>query len=154
MKIENIIQEVGLNYAWLNNDVRNIHTFCKMVTTRLQCQFVQNWNGDFLNSSKCLNYRLFKTTFSLENYITEMPLKSAILLARFRTTNHKLPIEKGRWENIERNQRLYNLYNKNALGDEYNFLLECDFFNTQRQLYIPKYYWKHCDTLLMSSLVK
>ena len=121
LKIENIIQEFGLNYVWLNNDVRNIDTFCKIVITRLQCQFVQNWNEDVFNSSKCLNYRLFKTTFSLEKYINDMPLKSAILPARFRTTNHKLPIEKGNWENIERNQRLCNLYNKNALNDEYHF---------------------------------
>ena len=65
LKMENIIQEVGFNYVWLNNDVRNIDTFCKIVTTRLQCQFVQNWNEDVVNSSKYLNYRLFKTTFTL-----------------------------------------------------------------------------------------
>ena len=87
--MENIIQEVGFYYVWLNNDVRNIDTFCKMVTTRLQCQFVQNWNEDDVNSSKYLNDRLFKTTFSLEKYITEMPLKSAIILSKFRNDeNH------------------------------------------------------------------
>ena len=58
-----------------------------------------------------------------------MPLKSAISLAKFRTMNHKLPIEKGRWDNIERNQRTFNLCNREALGDEYHFLLECDYFN-------------------------
>ena len=117
----------GLNYIWLDNDVRNLNHFCETIKTRLQCQFVQNWNQDVFNSSKCLNYRLFKTTFILEKYITELSLKSAITLAKFRTTNHKLPIEKGRWENIERNQRTCNLCNRNALGDEYHFLLECDF---------------------------
>ena len=61
-----------------------------------------------------------------------MLLKSAIILARFRTMNHKLPIEKGQWKNIEWNQRLYSLCNKYALGDEYQFLLECDSLNTQR----------------------
>ena len=108
---------------------------------------------DVFNSPKCLNYRLFKTTFILEKYITELSLKSAITLAKFRTTNHKLPIEKGRWENIERNQRTCNLCNRNALGDEYHFLLECEFFNAQRKLIIPKYYWKHCNSLKFSSLL-
>ena len=96
-KIENSVQEAGLNYAWLNNEVGNINHFCKTVNTRLQCQFIKNWNADVFNGPKCLNYRLYKTEFILEKYITEMPLKSAISLAKFRTTNHKLPIEKGRW---------------------------------------------------------
>ena len=150
-KTKNSIQDMGLN--WLNNDVQNIEAFCKSVTTRLQCQFVQNWNNDIYNSQKCLNYRLFKTTFTFENYITELSLKSVITLAKFRTTNHKLPIEKGRWENTARNQRFCNLCNINALGDEYHVLLECDFFKVQRQLYIPKYYWKHCNTLKFASLL-
>ena len=98
---------------------------------------------------------VIKTTFTLEKYITELSLKSAITLAKFRTTNHKLPIEKGRWENIllERNQRTCNICNRNALGDENHFLLECDFFNAQRKLFIPKYYWKHCNSLKFSSLL-
>ena len=47
-KIENIVQETGLNYAWLNNEVGNINNFCKTVNTRLQCQCIQNWNADVL----------------------------------------------------------------------------------------------------------
>lgn len=53
----------------------------------------------------------------------------------------------------ERNQRFCNLCNRNALGDEYQYLLECDFFKTQRQMYIPKYYWKHCNTNKFNSLL-
>ena len=45
------------------------------------------------------------------------------------------------------------MLNKNLLGDEYHFLLECDFFKTQRKLFIPKYYWKNCNTLKFSSLL-
>ena len=41
---------------------------------------------------------------------------------------------------------------KNALGDEYHVLLECDFFTTQRRLFIPRYYWNHCNYLKFSSL--
>ena len=114
-KIEKIIQEAGLNYIWLNNGVQNLDHFCETIKTKLQCQFVQNWNQGVFNGPKCLNYRLFKTTFILETYITELSLKSASTLARFRTTNHKLPIAKGRRENIERNQRTCNLCNRNAL---------------------------------------
>ena len=120
LKIQNILQEVGLNYIWLDNDVQNIDHLCNTINTRLQSQFVQNWNQKIFDTSKCLNYRIFKTTFTLEKYVTEMPLKSAITLAKFRTTNNKLPIKKGRWDDTNRNLRICNLCNKNALGDEYH----------------------------------
>ena len=96
---------------------------------------------------------MFKTTFTLEKYATEMPLNSAIAFAQFRTTNNKLPIEKGRWDDTNRNPRICNLCNKNALGDEYHVLLECDSFTTQRRLFIPRYYWTHCNYLKFSSLL-
>ena len=66
---------------------------------------------------------------------------------------NKLPIEKGRWDDTNRNLRICNLCNKNALGDEYHVLLECDFFATQRRLFIPRYYWNHCNSLKFSSLL-
>ena len=153
LKIQNILQEVGLNYIWLDNDVQNIDHLCNTINTRLQSQFVQNWNQKIFDTSKCLNYRIFKTIFTLEKYVTEMPLKSAITLAKFRTTNNKLPIEKGRWDNTNRNLRICNLCNKNALGDEYHVLFECDFFATQRRLFLPRYYWNHCNSLKFSSLL-
>ena len=153
MKIQSILQEVELNYIWLDNDVQNIDHLCNTINTRLQSQFVQNWNQKIFDTSKCLNYRIFKTTFTLEKYVTEMPLKSAITLAKFRTTNNKFPIEKGRWDDTNRNLRVCNLCNKNALGDEYHVLLECDIFATQRRLFIPRYYWNHCNSLKCSSLL-
>ena len=153
LKVKNIIQETGLNYIWLNNDVENIDNFCSIVNTKLHDHFTQKWNNDIFDSSKCLNYRLYKKELNLEKYICEMPLKSAIPLARYRTTNHRLPIEKGSWDRSRRDTRNCNLCNKNLLGDEYHFLLECDFFKTQRKLFIPKYYWKNCNTLKFSSLL-
>ena len=83
---------------WLNNDVWNIDTFCKMVTTRLQCLFVQNWNENVFNSSECLNYRLFKTTFSSEKYITKKPLKSAIIARGFQHLPRELA-NVNEWQN-------------------------------------------------------
>jgi hypothetical protein len=48
---------------------------------------------------------------------------------KFRTSNHKLPIECGRWQNIERNRRLCKLCQKEEICDEFHYIMECPFFN-------------------------
>jgi hypothetical protein len=41
---------------------------------------------------------------------------------QFRTANHKLPIEIGRWNNTNRNNRICTHCNKNELGDEFHYI--------------------------------
>jgi hypothetical protein len=47
-------------------------------------------------------YRLFKDNFEFENYFNILEDKDIYTLCKFRTTNHKLPIETGRWNGIDR----------------------------------------------------
>ena len=53
-------------------------------------------------SSKCSLYRNFKDELKFEIYLVSVtfPLKSAII--RFRTSHHNLPIELGRYVNIDK----------------------------------------------------
>jgi hypothetical protein len=44
-----------------------------------------------------------------------------------RTTNHKLPIEQGKWNNIGRSNRWCILCNKNEIGDEIHYILKCKY---------------------------
>jgi hypothetical protein len=53
-----------------------------------------------------LNYRIFKENFEFENYFRVLEDKDIYTLCKFRTTNHKLPIETGRWNNIDRVNRI------------------------------------------------
>ena len=101
LSIQKILQDVGLKYIWITKTVPNINWLCREVKDRLEMQFVQKWNSDVLASPKCINYRIFKTEFEIEPYITELQPRSYITLSRFRTTNNRLPIEWGRWENVE-----------------------------------------------------
>lgn len=148
-----ILNSVGLTYVWLENSVNNADWLCKEVEKRLQFQFVQKWNSDVYSSSKCINYRIFKTEFALEKYITECQPNVYIPFARIRTTNNRLPIEKGRWENIVRSNRYCTLCNLNLLGDEYHYILECTYFTEKRKLYLPKYYLKHVNVFKFQKLM-
>ena len=52
---------------------------------------------------------------------------------RFRLNNHKLPVEHGRWNNIPRELKNCNLWNTEDLGDEFHYLLKCDYFSETRK---------------------
>ena len=53
------------------------------------------------NSSKGDNYKLFKHDLKFEDYLDVLDDKDKFLLVKFRTSNHRLLIEVGRWRNIK-----------------------------------------------------
>lgn len=58
-------------------------------------------------------------------------------MCQFITGNHKLPIETGRWHNIDRNKRKCNLFNE-QIGDEYHYILEWTALADDRKRLIKK----------------
>jgi phage anti-repressor protein len=72
------------------------------------------------NSSKAINYRLFKDNFELENYFNNLEDKDIYTLCKFRTTNLKLPIETGRWYGIDRENRQCSKCNSRSIAVSIN----------------------------------
>ena len=103
------------------------------------------------DSPKANDYKIFKTSFQMEDYF-ELEHKKAIDFRRFRTTNHKLPIEQGRWDNIDRNNRICFLCNSD-IGDEFHYILQCQHFKPSRQLLLSKYYNNHVNVLKLRNLM-
>ena len=50
-----------------------------------------------------------------------------------RCSSHKLMIEKGRYINLERNQRVCSVCNLNDIEDEFYFILRCPTYNNVRK---------------------
>ena len=92
-------------------------------------QFLQKWSSEINISSKCINYRMFKTSLHLEDYLLTLSYYQRCTMARFRCRNHNLPIEAGCRTNIPRNLRICELCND--LGDEFYFI--CPRFNEARK---------------------
>jgi hypothetical protein len=54
-------------------------------------------------------------------------------------TNHKLPIETGRWNGIDRENRQCLKCNSRFIGDEFHYIMECHFFTENRTQLISRY---------------
>ena len=98
------------------------------------------------------NYRMFKHNFQYEDYLNTLPHTSANLFMKFRLLNHKLPIQKGRFLGIERNERLCQKCNINEIGDEFHYIFKCPFFTNSRRQFLKPYFWKYPNTLKFSAL--
>ena len=80
-------------------------------------------------------YNKIKHDIVLEEYlIREKNFKNRQLIAKFRTSDHCLQIETGRYNNIPRQQRLCTTCN--ILENEYHFFLNCHLNQQPRNLLI------------------
>ena len=109
-----------------------------MVTQILRDQVIQKWHSDINNSSHGQFYSGFKHAFCLENCLLRLSEYNKIWIAKFRTSNLRLPIETGRWYNIPMEERKCNFCG-NGIVDQFHILLLC--CNIKKQ--IPNYYRIH-----------
>ena len=139
------------NKVWANRVARLVETlghgnllsnfnseinYRQLLLQRIRDQYIQTWFAKIQDSSKLYYYRLFKTNFEMEPYLTVT--KNNILqmqFARFRLSAHQLNIEKGRHLQLNRNERLCTLCNSSAVESEFHFLLNC-----QKYLYLRRKY--------------
>ena len=93
--------------------------------TKLKDQYIQHWSQlSNVSISSGNNCKLFKTTFECGQYFKLLPENLAKCFLAFRTRNHRLPVEVGRWTGIHLHERTCTFCN-NDIGDEYHYLLVC-----------------------------
>ena len=153
LKVKNILDECGLSFVWVNPRIISTEQLNNILTVRLKDIFIQSWMQQCIDCSKSCNYHLYKTTFGIEKYLDNLPSCYRFALTKLRTANHKLPIEKGRYRNLPREERKCNLCNQEKIGDEFHFLLECPFLTEIRTKYIDRYYWVHPNFYKFSQLL-
>ena len=115
-------------------------------------QFQQEWHDSIHNSNKCLIYRMFKTEFRFEKYLTSIPLKLRNLFTKFRCRSTRLPIESGVFVGIKRDDRVCTLCESHDIGDEFHYIFTCSFFSNDRQRYIESKYRKFRSAFNLNSL--
>ena len=93
------------------------------------------------NSNRLETYARFKHIFCYEKYldiVTENKYRKA--LTQFRLSLHDLAIERGRCQNIDRQERICNFCTGKRVESEYHFLLVCPLYRELRHKYMKSYY--------------
>ena len=143
-KIKSILTNIGRPDIWnnqLNINLNNIHVYVKQI---LIDQFKQTWHAELTQSNKGTTYLSLKHTHGLEKYLTYLNKADSTRIFKFRTANHSLPVETGRYIGINYQERVCPLCQNGSVGDEKHYLLYCEFFNAERIRYkITQLYDNH-----------
>ena len=100
---------------------------------KLNENFKQTWISSIESSSKSTMYTIVKNhDLTFEYYLTKLYDTDARILLKFRTSNHNLPVETGRWKNVPFVNRICKLCN-NDVGDEFHYLFKCPSFVNERK---------------------
>lgn len=141
--IETTLNEIGMPGEWLTQGNSGLtHATFKVKTSRaLKDAFIQSFYSELDNNEFYYNYRISKKVFGAEPYLKLLPSGLLHQLIKFKTLNHKLPIQSGRINNIPRRERLCTKCELGDIGDEFHYILVCPYFNGTRRQYIKKYYF-------------
>ena len=156
-QIKEPLEHIGLASIWMqqNTHIPNEYDL-KIITNRILDIYKQTWFTNINNSNRLAAYRYFKYDFETEKYLKCINNnKFRISLTQFRISAHNLAIEKGRHENIPKENRKCIYCNMNAIESEFHFLLVCLLYNGIRQQYLKPYFrlWPALNKfeILMSS---
>ena len=122
-------------------DMANIYTakmscdlaLCK---TRLFTLYANTWSNNVKKKPKLRVYRLIKTEFVTDRYITlNLERHERSILAQLRTGVLPLHVETGRFENKKLEDRKCKLCDTENVEDEYHFLFHCSFYDNLRHAF-------------------
>ena len=123
---------------------------CETAVVRSVCTELSNISVRFFKRIKLQD---FQSQIRIQGIFNILNIGDAIRLCRFRKTNHYLPIETGRWRNIERGNRYCNLCNCQKLGDEYHYVLECSSLHDKCKQLLPTYFMKRHNVVKLFELL-
>ena len=131
--IKQTLDHSGFSNIWLMQEHHNQKWLNSNFQTRSKDQFIQTWLSNIWTSTQCTNYRIFKTTFTPETYLSKLNRNDFINLCKFRVGNGKIPVVLGRYSNIIIEDRICPLCDFHDICDEYHYIFVCQFFNTLRK---------------------
>ena len=111
------------------------------ISRTLSDLYFQEWNEKANVSSKGKQYLLFKDNLNFEKYLINVSKFYYSKIIKYRTGNHRLPVETGRWDDIPLNERKCKICTIDDIGDEYHYLFTCDYFTSDRKLYLKPYFY-------------
>lgn len=150
--VKHIVSINGFANVWQSQCCLNKKWFQLSFKQKLKDQYLQQWNSLLNSSSGAVTYRLCKNEFGINKYFYSLNNTECRILTAFRTRNHRLPIELGRWRNIPVSERKCHLCRMDV-GDEFHYLFNCNYFCEERNLHIKRYYRHNPNTLKMTELM-
>src|SRR5207237_1055327 len=115
----------------------------KDVKSDLENNFLKSMYERMQESHKGRLYLHLRDSFQTSNFLmSTLPRSLKIVVTRFLSSNHRLPVETGAWARppIEFSLRLCLKCTEGDVGDEYHYLFVCPFFRQERIMYLNEFF--------------
>ena len=116
--INDILVAVGRPDLIKTEPVINPNIVIMDISRTLSDLYIQEWNEKANVSSKGSQYLLFKDNLNFEKYLINISKFYYSKIIKYRTGNHRLPVETERWDNIPLNERKCKICTTDDIGDE------------------------------------
>ena len=138
------LNECGLGYLWNRTDF-NLTWLKITLKMSLEDQFRQNILGEINEHPNCEMYRAFcheDDRYEMQKYLLKLPDYLLQSLCAFRLGKNRFPGVRSRNKSFKSDleKSICKLCDRNALGDEYHYLLVCPNFHEDRLKYLGNYY--------------
>ena len=126
--IKSKLDTLGISYIWLQQGEIDIPL--SLIKQRIFDHFYQTLYTDINNSNRLITYARYKQhEFNCVNYLDfTANNKCKVAFTRFRLSSHDLQIDRGRYENIARAERIFKCCNMSKIENKYHFLLVCPLY--------------------------
>ena len=105
-KVRNLLQNAGFGDVWLFPDSVKFKLFIPVLRTRLRDMYRKQWREGMELCSSLYLFREFKIVFERSAYLNQLHnVKYRHILANLRFSGHKLNIEIGRHNTIDRHDK-------------------------------------------------
>ena len=154
--VHDTLNTFGLSDIWLSHDTfYSQAAFKNKVKTWIADQFKQAWKSNIDESENVKIIDCRKKIFALRNISTfsHCHYLNIHVYVNLDAVVINYPLRKGRFLNIERNERICQLCNKNELRDEFHYLLNCDYFNRSRLKFLPLWSFQSPYTVKFEKLL-
>ena len=135
--IGTLLETNGMLNFYVDNPVSEFPFIFKRLFQRLSDNFYDTTFGEIRDArSKLRTYALFKSETGLEGYLVDVKNVSIRQkVSKFRLSNHRLAIEKGRHDGLQIEQRVCT-FCPDRIEDEAHFLFQCPTYQILRERYL------------------
>ena len=136
--VRNILYKYGFGFVWINQGVGDMNSFVEVFKQRLIDCATQEWHDNMMTNERLRDYCTYKSLLEPEKYVTDITIhKYKKALAKLRTSNHSLHIEKGRHQKVCVEDRICmwckNVRGENIVENEYHFISICPLYENVRK---------------------
>jgi exonuclease III len=128
--VRELLHSTGFGHVWQNQSTFHANKLRHSLTNVINNLYIKMWSMKKKDSSKLKFYNILSTEYCLQPYLS-LDFEHRQYLSRLRISAHDLEIERGRYTNIPRDNRLCK--HCNVVEDEFHFLDTCTRYKELRQ---------------------